>query len=64
MIDKKDYRNNRISVYSNDGEKISVYEGKIYIYFGDTKESCLHFIDENDHHHRIYGNNTIIIDEF
>ena len=63
MIDKKDYRNNKITIYGDDGRPIKVYEGKLYIYFGDTKEPCFHFIDEEGKHHRIYGKNTIVVDE-
>jgi hypothetical protein len=60
-LNPKDFRNNRIKVFDNG--QLAVYEGKIYIYFGDkTTDGCVHFVDEDGKHHRIYGG-TVIIDE-
>lgn len=65
MIDAKDYRNNRITVFDSNGNVAKVYDGKIYIYFGDkAKDGCIHFVDEEGLHHRIYGEGLVTIDEF
>ena len=62
-LETKDFRSNRITVF-NKGEVVSIYEGKIYIYFGDkATDGCIHFVDEQGKHHRIYGEETVIIDE-
>lgn len=63
VLEPKDYRKNEIEVYSSNGEKIARYSGQIYIYFGENKEQCFHFVDDEGHHHRIYGNYTIVVDE-
>ena len=62
-LDSKDFRNYCIRVIEN-AELIAKYEGKIYIYFGDrASDGCVHFVDEEGKHHRIYGEGTVIIDE-
>lgn len=65
MIDAENYRNNKITVYDEDGTVSKVYEGKMYIYYGDKiKDGCIHFADDQGHHHRIYSSNLVIIDEY
>lgn len=64
-MDPKDFRKNKITVYSNDGKTIiKEFEGAIYTFFNDyEKEGCIHLVDENGKHHRIYGAQTVFIDE-
>lgn len=63
VIESKDYRKSTITILSKDGDVLATYKGGHYIYFGDKSDGCFHFSDENNKHHRVYGDAIIIVDE-